>query len=287
MSGNSDPTNIAASAITENSALITWTPSTGTGYYQAYGYRLRVYTASIITPVIQQDIPGVSTSSYNLTNLSPNTTYFLYVQGCMVSMGTCAVGAAQEFTFKTLAPPPLPPINCQGTWSDCDCTTGKDTYHITTQANATGTACPYREGETKPCDIPCGTPAQSDDCVGRFGRCSQDCGGGKQTYTYVSGDCGGLSTGDTQDCNTTPCAAGTAVVDCVGDWGTCKNSIQTYSITTSMSNGGKTCDYNDGDTQACDDSTYTDEPSTPWGIIMIILLILVLLGIGVVWIKVP
>jgi hypothetical protein len=40
-------------------------------------------------------------------------------------------------------------------------------------------------------------------------------------------------------------------VDCVGDWGTCSNSSQTYTITTPAAYGGTTCPHTNGLTQTC------------------------------------
>jgi len=40
-------------------------------------------------------------------------------------------------------------------------------------------------------------------------------------------------------------------VDCVGAWGFCLNSEQTYYVTTADQNGGVACEAGDGDTQAC------------------------------------
>ena len=295
MSGESDPTNIAApsGSITQNSAIITWTPSTGTGLYQAFGYKLRIYTGpQVYGPnlITQYDIPGGSTSSYHLTTLSPNTTYTVWLIGCASSMNVCSRAGTvfdhEILTFTTLAA--TPPVNCQGTWSDCDCTTGLDTYHITTQANITGTPCTEVEGKTRACDIPCGTPA-SGPCIGSWGKCSQDCGKGSQVYTYVSGDCSGLSTGDHQPCNDISCDPSGPVIDCVGLWSVCDNGLQTYSIKTPMSNGGKPCEYTDTDTQTCTDyNTDYDVPDEPpWLLIMGLMLLLVVLGIVAVWIKVP
>jgi len=40
-------------------------------------------------------------------------------------------------------------------------------------------------------------------------------------------------------------------VDCVGAWGFCLNSTQTYSVTTAQNGTGVACEAEDGDTQAC------------------------------------
>jgi hypothetical protein len=63
------PTNISANPTSNSTATISWTSISG-----AAGYQLR-YKQNSASTWIPIPIPNSSTSSYNLTSLSPNTTY--------------------------------------------------------------------------------------------------------------------------------------------------------------------------------------------------------------------
>lgn len=65
------PTGLAASAVTHNSATITWTANGAAGYEVSYG---------IGTSAAQGTLLSSATNSLNLTQLEPNTTYSVYVR---------------------------------------------------------------------------------------------------------------------------------------------------------------------------------------------------------------
>ena len=65
------PTGLAASAVTHNSATITWTANGAAGYEVSYG---------IGTSAAQGTLLAATNNSFSLTQLEPNTTYSVYVR---------------------------------------------------------------------------------------------------------------------------------------------------------------------------------------------------------------
>lgn len=93
------------------------------------------------------------------------------------------------------------------------------------------------------------------NCVGSFGKCTVDCGGGKQFYSMTSpaafgGDPCPFPDGASQACNTQLCP-----VDCVGDWtkctADCGGGSATFVVTTDLVNGGKACIAKNGESITC------------------------------------
>ena len=152
-------------------------------------------------------------------------------QACKDTDGTVRTAADTKPCYSSL---PLCGVNCVGDWiknantdsdgfgpcsSSCGSGTQTRTYHITTQQQAGGAACPHQEGETetRPCpNLP--TCPQNTNCVGDWGDgwsgCSKGCGGGTKTRTYYirtpksgSGQDCPYTNGhvESEPCNTTPC----------------------------------------------------------------------------------
>ena len=163
------------------------------------------------------------------------------------------------------------PIDCLGEWSSygiCSKTCGGGTqtrmFKVNRAAAYGGKDCSANDNQTQ--SQTCNTQGCPVDCVGNWepwSACTKTCGGGTQTRKYkitTASQNGGAvcpiidNTIQSQSCNTQNCP-----VDCVGDWGNwgiCNtNGLQyrQYSVIKNAADGGKTCDYNNGDiqSQAC------------------------------------
>jgi len=72
------------------------------------------------------------------------------------------------------------------------------------------------------------------------------------TCTCVSGTTlsGGSCVATNENCSVSASFTATPI-NCVGSWGACSNGSQTYNISTSAANGGSSCSFSNGATQAC------------------------------------
>ncbi len=70
------PTNLAKTYIKQTAVNVQWTPPGGT----LTGYQLQVATDNGFGNVVQTPTPGGGASSFGVTGLSPNTTYFLRIR---------------------------------------------------------------------------------------------------------------------------------------------------------------------------------------------------------------
>ena len=138
------------------------------------------------------------------------------------------------------------PIDCEGDWGECegDCgTTGIQTFHITQEANETGAACEYAEGDTQECPTdPC-----PEDCYGEWSDCVGNCGEeGEMTFTvlqeaqYGGQECEAAD-GETEVCVMDPCPINcewSEWSECAAD---CGPGTQTREIVVEAQYGGLEC----------------------------------------------
>ena len=146
-------------------------------------------------------------------------------------------------------------VNCEGKWQDCtqSCGGGKQIYKVTKHKKGNGTSCPYNDGDTQACNThSCNVNVH---CEGKWGDCTQSCGGGKQMFTVTKPKEGNgwpcmANDGDTQPCNTHNCN-----VNCQGNWkpcsASCGNGTQQYKITTIKQGNGSNCKSSDNSSQSC------------------------------------
>jgi hypothetical protein len=121
------PTNLSASNITTASASLNFSPS-ASGFQGTYTLE---YGPTGFSPGNGTVVSGLTTSPYNVTNLSPATTYQFYVtKNCEGSLNSTTSGPA---SFTTATPPP--PQTVSFTFINAD--TDKDIPNMTFNEGAT------------------------------------------------------------------------------------------------------------------------------------------------------
>jgi Tfp pilus assembly protein PilV len=246
----------------------------GSGCPNSNGDTKTCNTAICIPPMTPTPVPTSATT----TTLPPVTTTTVPLQqkpvNCLGNWSACMPacgGGTQTFTITQQAanggancsnangdvqacggpcPPVSTPVNCDGYWDVCDPSTGKQNFVVTQTPLNGGTACP---ASPQSCPVA---------CAGGWGACS----GGAKVFTVTQPALNGGASCSYADgaTDSTGCGGG---VDCVGSWGDCRQvdkscdcdydkcwgtaGIQSYTITTPASGGGKSCPAATGQTQAC------------------------------------
>ena len=177
---------------------------------------------------------------------------------CVAANGStaqCSPGEAGEGLCAAASPPSPPapaPVDCVGSWSDCDESCTK-TYSVSVPAEGTGAECPEVAGSAAECAAGEGACPPNVDCVGSYSTCDSFC---EKVYTVSV-----LQSGNGTDCvaangSTAQCSPGEGACpagSCVGSWSSCLAdcSNKTYSVTTAATGGGVPCPAEDGATDFC------------------------------------
>jgi hypothetical protein len=224
-----------------------------------------VVTATTLPPVTTTTVPMTSpvscigSWSACLPACGGGTQIFTITQPAANGGANCANANGDVQSCGGPCPPPSTPVNCDGYWDVCNPSTGQQNFVVTQTPMNGGTACP---ASPQSCPVA---------CAGGWGACS----GGAKTFTVTQPALNGGASCSYADGATDSTGCGGAV-DCVGSWGDCSQvdkscncdydkcwgtaGIQSYTITTPASGGGKACPANTGQTQAC-------APHS-WGLIM-------------------
>jgi hypothetical protein len=286
--------NYGAVGITDNSVMINSSQTSGYVSTLIDGYARRAHilpgTYQVTVTSDQSSAQDKISSPVNVTIPTPPP-----IVDCTGTWSVCTGNPpTKTFTITTPASgggkacptsPSSCPVNCQGTWSSCDSPAKTQKFTITTPASGGGTNCTDANNTVRDCP----TPAPGSTCAENWGACSQDCGGGTQSFIDTDGTCTNPSDGDHRACNTQSCNAG-AAINCEGSWGICdSDGTQTYNISKAMANGGIPCPFTDGDLQDCvpDYDKNPKKTGTPWVIVFVFLLILLFMAMALIWFKLP
>ncbi|MFY7810312.1 MAG: choice-of-anchor J domain-containing protein, partial [Flavobacterium sp.] len=125
------PTSLSVTSITATGATLSWTPVGASDLFVVLS------TAAAPTATSTPTHTNV-TSPFNVTGLSPNTTYKFFVRSrCAGGVNSNWSSASSNFTT------PLAPLGCGGNFVD----NGGPTGNYTNNANVTTTICPNNPGE--------------------------------------------------------------------------------------------------------------------------------------------